>query len=208
MNLKESFRYQTFLGNLMRNASSSIMAKDHCLTTEKEHLRSQSDPDALDITETVVSEEHFYPNDTVIAFLEWLVAERSRLSEAIGRAKSKVGFDIDAAIETNKFRQNIASSIQEMLRRKPTTKKENGIGYKFNAEGNQVEYHYDVIVSTQPNYNTEVAKSVMRCMITEADKTSSEIDAALVNTEVDYTPVYDVNESFDDVMAMFEVQNS
>lgn len=208
MNLKESFRYQTFLGGLMRDASSSIITKDHCLITEKEHLRNEANPDAENITETIVPEDHFYPNDTVIEFLEWLVAERSKLSEAIGRAKSEVGFDIDAAIETNKFRQNVASSIREMLRRKPTKKKERGTGYKFNAEGNQIEYHYDVNVSAKPNYDTDNAKCVMRYMITEADKTSSEIDAALINTEVDYTPIYDVNESFDDVMAMFEAQNS
>ena len=40
-------------------------------------------------------------------------------------------------------------------------------------------------------------------MISAADKTSSEIDAAMINTMVEYEPVYDVNESFDDVMAEF-----
>lgn len=43
----------------------------------------------------------------------------------------------------------------------------------------------------------------MRDMISAADKTSAEIDAAMINTVVEYEPVYDVNESFDDVMAEF-----
>lgn len=40
-------------------------------------------------------------------------------------------------------------------------------------------------------------------MITAADKTSAEIDSAMINTVVDYTPVFDVNDSFEDVMAEF-----
>ena len=43
----------------------------------------------------------------------------------------------------------------------------------------------------------------MKEIISEADKTSSEIDAAKVNTKVEYTPVLDVNDSFEDVMNAF-----
>lgn len=40
-------------------------------------------------------------------------------------------------------------------------------------------------------------------MITAADKTSAEIDSAMINTVVDYNPVFDVNDSFEDVMSEF-----
>ena len=43
----------------------------------------------------------------------------------------------------------------------------------------------------------------MRSMTSVADKTSSDIDAAMINTDVDYTPIYDVNEAFEDVMEEF-----
>ena len=43
----------------------------------------------------------------------------------------------------------------------------------------------------------------MKEIISDADKTSSEIDAAKVNTKVEYTPVFDVNDSFEDVMNAF-----
>ena len=43
----------------------------------------------------------------------------------------------------------------------------------------------------------------MKEIISEADKTSSEIDAAKVNTKVEYAPVFDVNDSFEDVMNAF-----
>lgn len=43
----------------------------------------------------------------------------------------------------------------------------------------------------------------MKEVISEADKTSAAIDFVKVNTTVDYTPVFDVNDSFEDVMNTF-----
>ena len=43
----------------------------------------------------------------------------------------------------------------------------------------------------------------MREMISKADEVSAAIDAAMINTKVDYEPVFDVNETFDDVMTDF-----
>lgn len=203
MNLKESFRYQKFLENMMRSANISVQSRDHCLKTTKTHLRSKANSDAEDLTEVVECESAFSPNDDVIAFMVWLVGERKKLTTAIGNAKASVGFDIDAAVETNKFRQLLSGSVKGMLRYAPSKKMEQGRDYKFNVEGNQTPYIYDIEVVTEGAYDRTVAKKTMRDMISAADKTSAEIDAAMINTVVDYEPVYDVNESFDDVMAEF-----
>lgn len=203
MNLKESFRYQKFLENMMRSANMSIQSREHCLKTTKTHLRSKANPDAENLTEVVECESAFSPNDDVIAFMVWLVDEREKLTTAIGKAKASVGFDIDAAVETNKFRQLLSSSVKGMLRYSPSKRVEQGRDYKFNVEGNQTPYVYDIEVVTEEAYDSIVSKKVMRDMISAADKTSAEIDAAMINTVVEYEPVYDVNESFDDVMAEF-----
>lgn len=203
MNLKESFRYQKFLESMMRSASMSIQQRDHCLSTTKTHRRSKANAEAEDITEEVVCESAFYPNDDVMAFMVWLVDERNKLTSAIGEAKASVGFDIDAAVETNKFRQLLNVSIKAMMRQMPSKRTEQGRDYKFNVEGNQTPYVYDIEVVTKEAYDRNEAKKIMRDMISTADRTSAEIDAAMINTVVNYTPVYDVNESFDDVMAEF-----
>ena len=203
MNLKESFRYQKFLESLMHSAGMSIQQRDHCLKTTKTHMRNKANADAQDLTEVVECENAFYPNDIVVEFMVWLVGEREKLTTAIGRAKASVGFDIDAAVETNKFRQLLNSSVKGMLRYTPSKRVEQGRDYKFNVEGNQTPYYYDIEVVTEEAYDRETAKKIMRDMISTADKTSAGIDAAMINTVVDYTPVYDVNESFDDVMAEF-----
>lgn len=202
MNLKESFRYQNFLDMMMRAASASIQQRDHCLKVTKTHLRSKANPDASDVTETVEGEV-FFANDDVVAFMAWLVKEREKLTAAIGAAKASIGFDIDAAIETNKFRQTVNGSIKNMLRYTPTKRVEQGRDYKFNVEGNQTPYIYEIEVVSEEAYDKTGAKTLMREMISKADEVSAAIDAAMINTKVDYEPVFDVNETFDDVMTDF-----
>ena len=43
----------------------------------------------------------------------------------------------------------------------------------------------------------------MRELLSKADKTSAEIDAAMINTTVSYTPPFNVNDSFEDAMEAF-----
>lgn len=202
MNLKESFRYQNFLEEMMCSACASIQTPNHCLKVAKTHLRNKVNPDAQDIIETV-EVEPFFANDDVISFMTWLVAEREKLTTAINAAKASVDFDIDAAIETNKFRQRVNSSIKSMIRHTPTKSIESGRDYKFNVEGNQMPYVYEIEVISEEAYNKAGAKTLMRGMISRADEVSAAIDAAMINTKVDYEPVFDVNETFDDVMTDF-----
>ena len=86
---------------------------------------------------------------------------------------------------------------------KPCNRIETEIGHKFNVAGDPVDYKYDVKVTSEEAYDRDSAKKTMKKIISEADKISSEIDAAKVNTQVEYTPVFDVNDSFEDVMNTF-----
>lgn len=203
MNLKESFRYQKFLGMLMQSACYSIKLKEHCLTVTKTHLRKSINDDLLDMEE-IVKPDDFFPNDLVIKFMELLVSEREKLTKAINKAKASAGFDIDAAVETNKFRQAASSAIKGMLRHTSKSYIEQGNGYTFNVEGNQTKYVYDIEVTSEEAYDKDSAKACVRSMISEADRVSSDIDAAMVNVPVDYNPIFDVNESFEEAMEVFE----
>ena len=203
MNLKESFRYQKFLDTLMNRARGSLCDPDHILKVTKKHLRNAANPDAEDMEEVVELDTPFFPNDDVIQFMEWLVEERQKLSSAISCAKASVGFDIDAAIEANKFRQIVYGGIKFMLTYNSSKSKTQGRDYRFNINGDQTPYYYDIEVTKEEAFDREVSRAVMRRMITEADQVSADIDAALINIQVDYVPKFDVNESFNDVMAVF-----
>ena len=91
---------------MMRAATNSVMNREHCLTVTKTHLRNKANPDAENIVETVEVEK-FYSNDDVLRFMEWLVNEKAVLTQAISKAKAAIALDLDTAIETNKFRQQV-----------------------------------------------------------------------------------------------------
>lgn len=203
MNLKEAFRYQNFLDGMLKCAVSSISDRDHCLTVTKTHLRNKANPDVADVTETVEVEK-FYKNDDVLAFMKFLVSEKMTLTQKISEAKASiVEIDLDATIESNKFRQQTSNAIKMMMRHIPRKTVEQGRDYKFNVEGNQTTYYYDIEVESVEAYDKGAAKELMRNMITAADTNSTLIDMALINTKVDYEPKFDVNDSFEDVMESF-----
>jgi len=207
MNLKESFRYQKFLDVLMYGAKSSLENPAHALKTTKSHLRSKSNPEAEDKVEEVDNGE-FFKNDDVLDFMQLLIAEKERLTTAIGKAKASCEFDIDAAVESNKYRQLLRQSVNSVLRHTPSAQTGKGYDYKFNVEGNQVQYAYDIEVVTEDAFDRDKAKTDMRRIITEADKISGEVDAAMINTIVDYEPPYDVNDSFNDAISAYLVERA
>lgn len=203
MNLKESFRYQNFLDSLLRCATNSVSNRDHCLTVTKTHLRNKANPEVADVTETVEVEK-FFKNDDVLSFMKLLVEEKLLLTQKISEAKASISeIDLDAAIESNKFRQQVSNAVRIMMRYTPRKTVEQGRDYKFNIEGNQTAYYYDIEVESVEAYDKDSAKELMRNMIATADKNSTLIDAALINTMVDYEPKFDVNDSFEDVMESF-----
>ena len=203
MNLKEGFRHQNFLDNMFKAAAMSIQTREHCLTQTREHLCSKVNPEAQDFLEEVKTEEEFFKNDDVIKAMLFLIEEKKKLSIAINDAKKSIDLDIDAAVAVNKYRQQLSRSVLLMMRFKPSTRIDTEVGHKFNVTGDPVDYKYDVKVKNSEAYDRDFAKKSMKEVIAEADKISTEIDAAKVNTEVDYVPVFDVNDSFEDVMNTF-----
>lgn len=202
MELKGAFRYQNFLTKLLREAGSSITYREHCIKVTKQHLRSKVNPAAEDKTEEVDAGD-FFPNDDVIRFMSRIVAEREMLTHAIDTAKATIAFDLDAAIETNKCRQEVMRGISTMLNYKPAKRTERGTDYTFNNEGNQIEYFYDVEVEEKEAFDRRNAKKILRELRSHADETSTAIDKAMVETSVNYEPPFDVNDSFEDVMTAF-----
>ncbi len=125
------------------------------------------------------------------------------MSKAIGAAKRQREIDIAAAVETNKFRQMVSRDINKMCRCKAAKRKERGIGYKFNAEGNQNPYYYDIEITSEINFDKANAKSIARKMLADADKTSADIEFAMINAVVNYNPPFDINDGYEDVLMFF-----
>lgn len=203
MNLKEAFRYQNFLEGILDAASRSIYSSEHCLVVKREHLRNAVNPEAENENE-IVKVDEFFSNDDVLKFIEYAITQKTALTEAIGATKHGLSFDLDAAIATNKYRQKACSAIRMMLTRSvPSKRVERGSGFKFNVEGNQTTYYYDIEVTKEVAYDIDAAKKKLKEFIAESDKVSANIDFVMVNAQVDYVPPFDVNDGFEDVMNEF-----
>lgn len=205
--LKEAFRYQNFLGLLIGNASASLMNKSNAIEVTHTHKKHDVNPDAENETE-VVENPDFLSNNIAIQFLNDCLKAKTDLGFAIANAKRTLDFDFDTTLETNKSRQDVCRKIKSMLAYKPRTLKEKGMAHKFNVEGNQTSYYYDIETTGAYAYNIQEAKAALRTLINEADNVSSKIDVALVNTKVEFVPPFDVNDSYDDIIAEYVAKHT
>lgn len=205
MNLKEAFRYQNFLDGLMTNATQAIGSRTAALTVTKVHKRKAVNPEAEDITEVVDKGECHKPED-ILAVMQRLITERTLLSQAITRAKTGMkdrdghAFDMDSALETVKFQRSAAAGIRSLLNCKASKGIDSGRDYKFNVEGNQVSYVYEIETTITEDFDRKNCRDMIKNLLSEADKMSSVIEKMQVDTPVDYNPPFDVNDNFDEVV--------
>ena len=201
MKLKESYRYANFLDNLLMTAYQYLQNEGFVTTTKQNHLRSKANPDASDETIYVQKpyDVDFTPND-VIDFTVKVIAEKELLTEAIAKAKASAEINIDTAIAMNKKKQQFANVLNHMAGIKPSEKQTTGRSYKFDANGEQKPYVYDIINATTIDFNRNDVKKLVKKYLKEADEISAKLDAIEINTMLDFHPQYDVNGTFEDLV--------
>lgn len=204
MYLKEAFRYQNFLNGMIDKTLGYLSLNRFTTMTVQHHLRSKVNPEAEDETIDLSSEREIeYTADQMIAFLEYILCRKQVLTEAISKAKKDCEIDIDAEIANNRVRQRVSATLSRIGNIRPSERISRGYAYKFNAEGNQVQYTYDVKEVTTIDFNRNAVKRLSKSLIGLADDTSTAIDKAMVELMVKYEPEFSVNDSFNDVMELF-----
>ena len=204
MNLKEAFRYQNKLQKLMDEAQSILYHDRNVVKVENTTLRHKVNPEAEDETTLDLPETEYADKITEVAvFLMYLLGERERLSRAIRAAKQSMDMDFDGEVSLNAKRQELAAIFRHMgeIRSSENLYPGAGTGYKFNAEGNQVSYRCDLKKVTTINFDRNKVRSYATALSRRADQVSAELDKQMVNTEVDYEPPFDVNDTFSEVLA-------
>ena len=211
MNLKEAFRFQNRIQQLMEEAQGILRWEKNVVKVENTALRHKVCSEAEDETTIETPETEFSENITDIAcLLMYLLDERGRLTYAIRTAKAGMDVAFDGEVSLNTKRQELAAMFRRMseMRSSEMLYPNGGTGYKFNAEGNQVRYHCDLKKVTTINFDRNKIRSFAVGLSKKADQVSAELDRQLVNTQVDYLPPFDVNDTFADVLSWFIEQNS
>lgn len=206
MNLKEAFRFQNKLQQLITDAKCMLHDEDNLTQVETTYLRKKVMPDAEN--ETVMNEisgPYHGKGNELMAFLMHLLGEKEKLARAIRDAKAKLAIDLDSEISLNQQRRETAMVFHRMasLRATETTQRNGGTGYRFNAEGNQVAYRCDTKTVTTICFDRNIAKKHYAQLNQTADAMSMEIDKCMILALVDYLPPFDVNDAFSDLFEAF-----
>ncbi len=211
MNLKEAFRHQNKLEWLMGECREILCRERNVTKVENTMLLHKVNPDAVDETTVEVAETEYADQITEVAvFMMFLLGEREKLSCAIREAKRTLDIDFDGEVSLNAKRQKIAEVFRRMSEIRCSEKllPGMGVGYKFNAEGNQVSYRCDLKKVTSINFDRNKVRSYATALSKKADKISAELDKCMVNTEVGYEAPFDVNDTFAEVLRWYVDQNS
>ena len=203
MVLKEAYRYQKFLSQMIQSAEYYLYKKDFVTTVEQYHERKKSNPDAEN--ETVQKENptkssvDFSVND-LLRFIPELLEEKENLSIAINKAKNTTEIDIDASLSMNKQKQEFIRVLNDMNSKKSCEKTIAGKGYKFNVNNEQVPYIYDVVEKTTIDFDRNTVKALIKKYSKETDHVSTMLDRIVLTTQVDFDPKYDVNDTLEELL--------
>ena len=201
MNLKESYRYANYLDSLLRRAYTYLGNTGFVTTTVEEHLRSKSNPDVDDETIEVQKpyDVEFTPNQ-VIDFVVKVLDEKEKLSDAIAKAKSTTEINIDNAVAMNKKKQQFVSVLNGIADIKPSETKTTSKSYKFDINGEQKPYVYDVNRKTSIDFDRTDVRNLIKKYLKETDEISSKLDLIEITTQVDIEPRFDVNDKFEELV--------
>ena len=201
MILKEAFRYQNYLSSLFVQATGYLSREDFITTTTQKHNRTKVNPDAHDedIVVPKVFTVDYKPND-LIDFVVKLIDEKQKLSNAITEAKKSLDIDVDAAMSMNKTKQDFISVLRRMASIKSSESDKEGTSYKFNNDGDQVSYRYPVKEVKTIDYDRNAVKGLISKYKKETEQISTTRDRIDIMTEVDYTPVWEVDTPLEDIL--------
>lgn len=207
MVLKEAFRAQNYLEGLISEGLNFLMRTDNVTTKKQEHMRKKVNVDAEDevikLPKVVEFENESITPDVVIDFVMDVLDEKEKLTSAIAVAKTSAEIDIDASIALNKSRQHIASILHVMGNIKANEKQIIGRDFKFNVDGVQVPYQYNINEVTTIDFDRNKVKGLVKKLCRKSDEVSARLDELNVTVRVDYTPKYEIGDSFEDCLNIF-----
>lgn len=201
MILKEAYRYQNYLSNLVSSAEGYLCKKDFITETTQTHNRKKVNPEAED--EVMVVKTSYNVDFTPMQLIEFInkaIVEKQKLTNAIDTAKKNAEINIDSSIEMNRIKQGYISVLSSMTKTKSSETVSRGSGYKFNADGNQVAYYYNIDNVTTINFDRNDVRGILKKLQRETDDISTKIDAIQATAEVDYEPIWDLSDSLEDIV--------
>lgn len=206
MNLKEAFRYQNYLENLLNNVNSYLTSRENVVQIKEIHYRHKSNIEAEDETKDVTANRIFpnYKVKQIIDFMMTVANEKCKLTAAIDEAKKAykdTAYDVE--LINNRTRQTVARVLRYLNGLKSTETAGIGRDYKFNVNGDQVSYAYETKIVQTIDYDRNNVRKLFQQCSEESDAVSTKLDQALLNITVVMEPKFNVNYSFEEAVEQY-----
>ncbi len=202
--LKEAFRQQAFLQKLQSSCWDLMEDEDFYTKKVEKHLRAKALP-GQENEEVDISETRHHSMTEVIRFCGWLIVEEEKLAHAVHQAKSAMDFDLDTAVIVNKSRRRLAGALKQAtgFEASSVTHRGGGTGYVLDKDGKPATFSYDVERVTTIDFDRNKAKAESQKLFAACERTSLDIDRAMLAEVVDYTPQFDPNDSLQNILDDF-----
>ena len=184
----------------IEEAESFLTNRNNIVKIEETHKKSLVNKEESDVVKEINNRVIDVEPNTMIDFIYDLVEEKNKVSQAISEAKRNSDVDLDVSIEINKSKQRLANIYNRLSNVKNSQKTRTDRAYKFNVEGNQTPYVYEVDEVTSIDYDRNKVRKLQKKLEKTCDETSTKIETLQLTIEVNHTPKYDVNDSFADLI--------
>ena len=201
MILKDSFRMQNYLTDLMQQMIVFLSKTDHVMKTRKIHQYSKGMPEKEDVS-MIVRESEMRSGNMMELLLD-VLEEKEKLALAINRAKASALEDIDVSLASNKARQEVIRRFRALAQLKSSESEEMERDYYITPTGVQDAYMYPLKTIRTIDFDRNRVKGIIKRLQKESDAVSSRIDLLNLTLEVDHEPKYELGESLEDVYEKF-----
>ena len=204
MNLKEAFTYQNYYDRLLGMVDAYLTNTNSTYQKTFTHLRHAVNSEAEDVVKVEIQSEKLpYDVATFISFALDVLEEKEKMYVAIRKAKESAELDLDAAIGMNKTRKNLQSILMELYQKREYDIVTTGRDYKFNVNGEQVPYTYEINEKLTVEYDKKDVKKIIKSLDAKCNEISKQVDRLNVNLAVDITPKYTLDMDLEDCLELF-----
>lgn len=208
--LKKSFELQNYLRGLLDSALNVLSYNDNITVTKQEHMRNKVLAEA-DYEELIKPKRHEYGFDmnSLIDFACYIQEQMAILTTEINVAKYNSNHDLDGLIAINNQKRKLLERMVAMSAVKARETMTKGTGVKFNGEGNQTTYSYDIKETTTIDFDRNKVKAIASRLRRELDEGSTTIDKMMLETNVYYSTIFEIGDDLEEAVLKFlEARNS
>ena len=213
ISLKESFRVLSCIDKTISSLTSYLSNKNNSISILEKHFKEKSNPEAKDeeIDTTTIREYADASTIDIISLMQSLIAEKTKLEISVEIAKRNIvietkynnNLSLDSAISNAKQSRNLAGVLNSLLNIKTDEQKTQKNGFKFNLEGNETTYRYDVVVIKEINFDKNIVSNNYKQLLENADKLSVAIEKNMMEEIVEYEFPYSIHDSTSDIVGKY-----